>query len=79
MEPQELMLVNPNDLKFGDIVINHWASDRNPHRKGIVVRVDPKTVYCTDGKGEFWHLVKDSESKIVRVGSLIPSPTIPNT
>lgn len=63
--------INPNKLKFGDTVINHWASERNPNRKGIVIKVDSKSVYCTDGNGRFWNLVKDSKAKIELIGNAL--------
>lgn len=55
-------------FKFGDIVENYWASENNPNRTGIVVRVDPKSLYLTDGKGRFWNLVRDKDSKSKIVG-----------
>lgn len=61
-----------NSFKFGDIIENHWASKTNPIRRGIVVRVDPKTIYCTDGKGKFWNLVRDKESQTKIIGSIFP-------
>ena len=57
---------------FGDIIINHWASNDNPHRVGIVVSYNTKTIRCTNGRGEFWELVNDSKSseKYEKVGYL---------
>lgn len=61
-------------LKFGDIVINHWAGEKNPHRKGIVVRIDPKSIYCTDGNGDFWNVVNDKGSKTEKIGTILSEP-----
>lgn len=50
-------------LKFGDIIENGHASERNPHRIGIVVKARAHSINCTDKK-DFWDLVFDRESKI---------------
>jgi len=48
---------------FGQLVINPWASDDNPTKRGYFVRIvtipsgqcNSGTLYeCTDGKGKFW-------------------------
>ncbi len=59
------------ELKFGDIIENGWASERNPIRFGIAIRVKEKYIECTDGEGKFWELVFDSKSKIVIRGSIL--------
>lgn len=51
-------------LKFGDIIENGHASDRNPIRFGIIVKPRDHSINITDGKGEYWDLVFDSKSKI---------------
>jgi hypothetical protein len=56
-------------MKFLDIVINEWASENNPHRQGIFTRNKGKTIEFTDGKGEFWEVIKDKESKFIVVGT----------
>jgi len=56
-------------FKFGDVVINSAASDRNPIKRGVFVRVVRKshknrygithneTLYeLTDEKGHFWNV-----------------------
>jgi hypothetical protein len=48
--------------KFGQTVINHWASDSNPRRVGMFVRqgawigrMNRGTYWeLTDGRGDFW-------------------------
>lgn len=67
--------------KFGDIVINHHASQLNPHRRGIVVRVGHNSgrlnhgrwVECTDGVGAFWKYGGDDEHLEI-VGSVLKEP-----
>lgn len=61
-------------LKFGDIVINHWASKSNPMRIGVFVRnqIRQKRITCqfTDTKGKFWNIFNDKESKFEKIGSI---------
>jgi len=54
-------------LKFGDIIINYWASEDNPHRRGIFVRYKKNLIQCTDGKGDFWKTTHDGKSKFRKV------------
>lgn len=69
----------PFKPKFGDIIENGWASERNPHRKGIFIRkkrysgrVNPGLHWVlTDGKGDLWELPIDKESKIRWVGTYV--------
>lgn len=60
-------------LKFGDIIENGWASERNPIRFGIVIKVKDKTIHLTNGEGKFWDLCFDKESKIEIVGNALNS------
>jgi hypothetical protein len=64
-------------LKFGDIVVNHWAADTNPQRIGIFVRYRGQyrknVVELTDMKGTFWCVIHDKESKFEKKGSVIHS------
>ena len=32
------------DLRVGDILLNHYASERNPGRKTVVVSISPRNV-----------------------------------
>lgn len=60
-----------NRLKFGDIVINGWAGDENPRRKGIVVEMEERKVRLTDGKGNYWWLINDDGAKFVIIGNAL--------
>ena len=60
-------------VRMGDVIINHWASDRNPHRSGYFVRFNRYKrklnggmyVEMTDKlqNGVRWEVVYDRESK----------------
>lgn len=58
-------------LKFGDIIENGWASEKNPSKFGIVVKARGHSINCTDGLGRFWDLVFDAETKIKIHGSVL--------
>lgn len=58
-------------LKFGDIIENGWASERNPSKFGIVVKARGHSINCTDGAGKFWDLVFDTETKIKLHGNVL--------
>ena len=53
--------------KFGDVLDNPHASDRNPTKRGVFVRqfkrtgkMNPGTIWeFTDGKGNFWEINKE--------------------
>lgn len=51
-------------LKFGDIIENGWASERNPTKFGIVVKARGHSINCTDGAGKFWDLCFGWDTKI---------------
>ena len=51
-------------LKFGDIIENGWASEKNPMKFGIVVKARGHSINCTDGQELFWDLVFDYSTKI---------------
>lgn len=57
-----------NSLKFGDVIINHWASDDNPYKTGVFVkRCDldgNKAIEITDMKDGFWHFYISKDMKI---------------
>lgn len=55
-------------LNFGDVIINHHASERNPHRVGVVLAVN-KHIELTDSKGDFWQLINDRETLITIIGN----------
>ena len=60
-------------LRFGDIIVNHWASDRNPQRIGIFVKFKDRSLLVTDMNGNFWEPIFDREAKIEIIGSAINS------
>lgn len=66
--------MNVSELKFGDTVVNEWASEDNPTHNGIVVRVDRHFVACTNGKGEFWEVFIDG-NKLRKTGSVLAAET----
>ena len=55
-------------VKFGDFVINHWASERNPTRIGVFVKFKKvggnNSIECTDMKGKFWTPALDYHAKL---------------
>lgn len=57
-------------LKFGDIVVNHWAGENNPNRTGVFVRRKKETIEVTNMKGKFWYPVNDRRAKLEKVGSI---------
>lgn len=62
-------------LKFGDIVVNHWASDGNPNKIGVFVKLKAKSILVTDMKGKFWEPVFDSQSKLQIIGTVVSDGT----
>lgn len=62
-------------LKFGDIIVNHWASDNNPNKKGVFVRFHYRSIIVTDMYGNFWEPSFDHKSKIEIIGTVINSNT----
>lgn len=60
------------NVKFGDTVINGYASKNNPGRVGFFVKMGEKHIICTDGKGYFYRPVLDTHSKLK-----IASPAAP--
>lgn len=69
--PSGRFYIRGMSMKFGDIVVNGWASENNPHRIGIFVRNKGKTIQLTDGKGHFWETYNDKESKLIVMGSML--------
>jgi hypothetical protein len=59
-------------FKFGDVIINGYASQCNPIRKGIFVKKVSKGYELTDGKGKFWVIAKDND-KLTKIGNIITS------
>lgn len=64
-------------MKFGDIVINHWASESNPTRIGCYIRKSDLGFEMTDCKGQFWVFVDSKDAKLEIVGSVLKCPKNP--
>lgn len=47
-------------FKFGDKVINPWASDNNQIKVGIFVRSLKRYYEFTDGNGKFWQVTMEA-------------------
>lgn len=60
-------LIDKKSFKFGDILINHWASEDNPTHKGIFVCRTAKGYQMTDGNGKFW-LTRIESNKLEKIG-----------
>lgn len=62
-------------LKFGDIVINHWAGEQNPHRQGVFIRHKyshrQKMLEFTDMKGNFWQQYNDGKTRLEKAGTIL--------
>ncbi len=63
-------------FRFGDIIDNGWAGERNPIKVGIFVRHKKETIELTDGKGEFWEVYHDKDHRNVRIGSIYYNPEL---
>ncbi|MFP7275794.1 hypothetical protein SFC17_12770 [Bacillus paralicheniformis] len=57
-------------FKFGDIIDNGWAGEKNPTKKGIFVRHKRWTIELTDGKGKFWEVRHKADHRNTRIGSI---------
>ncbi len=65
--------------KFGDVLENGWAGDRNPHKTAIFVRTGHRSgrlnpgryFVMTDGKGDFWEQSAGSDHKMSKVGTML--------
>jgi len=62
-------------LKFGDIIVNHWAGNGNPHKQGVFVRNKKQTIELTDMKGNFWESYNDKEAKLEKIGNIFDDKT----
>ena len=63
------------EIKFGDVIINHFASEDNPTREGVFIRhirrQKTPCIQVTDTKGKFWELFFDKGCKIEIIGNLL--------
>lgn len=62
-------------IRVGDLVCNHWASERNPNRVGIFigykVQNGTKCIVLTDEKAtRKWYPIFDSKSKLEILDSI---------
>lgn len=57
-------------MKFGDLVINEWASNANPHKVLMFVRKTQRLIYCVAIDGEEVMFHNDKELKLTQVGNL---------
>lgn len=67
------MTDNPRP-RFGDIIDNHWAGEKNPHRFGIFLKAghtphgrmnSGRWWECTDGKRASWRLPVDDRKVVI--------------
>ena len=70
-------------FSFGDVVVNHYAGENNPHHKGIFVkycrRQRSNAIELTNGKGDFWYNFRDSQSKNQIIGNIFKNPKLLNS
>lgn len=57
-------------LKFGDLVVNHYASEDNPNRCGYFVMFKKRSILLTDKKGNFFEPAADEKSKLENLGGV---------
>jgi hypothetical protein len=61
--------------KFGDVIMNGWASERNPQRFGYFVRRGTSNAFVnggtyvelTDGRNNFWRHSTKGEHRLSKV------------
>jgi len=56
--------------RFGDLVLNHHASKRNPLRVGMVLRAERSALYCLARDGQRFQFGHGWQDHIEKVGSL---------
>lgn len=56
-------------MKFGDIVVNEWAGDRNPQKVLMVVH-HGKYVKCLSIKGATVTFKNDKDLRLTKVGEI---------
>lgn len=53
--------------EFGDLVLNHWAAETNPHRISFFIEIARGGYRMTNGKGEFWtNLGHDHRLEVIK-------------
>lgn len=61
-------------LKFGDVIINHWAGPNNPRRKSIVISLG-KHINSLTKCGKSLQLCNDKQTLITVLGNCFDSVT----
>ena len=61
-------------LKFGDVIINHWAGPNNPNRKSMVLSIG-KHINCIHKDGKITQLINDKQTLITVLGNCFDSLT----
>ena len=59
-----------NKLKFGDVVINEYASDDNPLKTLLVVRVGTKFIKCLSTKGIDINIPYNNDTRLTKIGEV---------
>jgi DNA-binding XRE family transcriptional regulator len=62
--------VKLKNFRFGDIIENGYASNDNPTRIGIFIKLGSKGYECTNGKGRFWTIPTDND-KLKHLGNTL--------
>lgn len=57
-------------MKFGDLVINEWAGNRNPHKVMMFVRKTQWHVYCLAKDGQSIEFHNDNDLRLTKAGTL---------
>jgi len=74
--------LGPNGLKlfkktvrFGDIIVNYWASEDKPCRKGVFIKfhtvMGMSGIQCRNDNGDFYTLIFNEESKLKIIGTIL--------
>jgi len=58
------------EFKFGDIVINEWASESNPTRCLMFLKKDSKDAFCLTREGKRVSFRIDSEMRLTLAGKI---------
>lgn len=58
-------------MKFGDVLENGWAGEKNPYRKVIFLKKTAKTIFCRGFDGGSVEFYNDKDNRLVVVGSII--------
>ncbi len=62
-------------FKFGDIIENGWAGDKNPHKVAMFIKHKKNTILMT-GDGDVWEQYHDKENRNKRIGSIFENPEL---